>query len=498
LENFQASSAAETANVLENLNSNEAIASLEANPLPEVATSESSAVNPAASLNLPKTITVEEIAPPPPPTLSTLSALPTPDTPDTPPTPPTPPTLSQKEATSQLEQLRGREFISYLGGDIPYRDATAANIRESLSSVAKLGIKPAVIYVSARENSLELQLFLPDGRPIVKSSGKKREEVLEVAKEFASKVRSPSRLDSQDYLPSAQKLYQWLIEPLSEELGANEINMVIFSMDTGLRTIPLAALHDGKEFLVEKYSIGLIPSFSLTDTRYVGLEGSHVLAMGASDFPTDAEQSPLPAVPTELSTIVGGLWQGKYFLNEGFTLDNLNEQRSKEQFKIIHLATHGEFHPGGTENSYIQFWDQKLSLDRLRQLRLHSPQVELLVLSACTTAVGDEEAELGFAGLAVQAGVKSALASLWYVSDTATLGLMTEFYRQLLAGPVKAEALREAQLAMLEGRLHLRDGYLYRRGDRPVPLPEELAGGGSRDLSHPYYWAAFTMIGSPW
>jgi len=486
LENLQASNPAETSTVLENPNPVEAIASLEANPLPETGTSESSEVNPAASPNLPKTIAIEEIAPP------TLS------TPETPPTLPTLSRLSQKEATSQLEQLRGREFISYLGGDIPYRDVTAANIRESLSSVAKLGIKPAVIYVSARENSLELQLFLPDGRPIVKSRGKTRQEVLEVAKEFASKVRAPSRLDSQDYLPSAQKLYRWLIEPLSEELAAREINMVIFSMDTGLRTIPLAALHDGKEFLVEKYSIGLIPSFSLTDTRYVGLEGSRVLAMGASEFPTDNEQTPLPAVPTELSTIVGELWQGQYFLNESFTLDNLNEQRGKEQFEIIHLATHGEFHPGGAQNSYIQFWDQKLSLDRLGQLRLHSPQVELLVLSACTTAVGDEEAELGFAGLAVQAGVKSALASLWYVSDTATLGLMTEFYRQLLAGSVKAEALREAQLAMLRGRLHLRDGYLYRGGDRRVPLPEELAGGGSRDLSHPYYWAAFTMIGSPW
>ncbi|MDY6803974.1 MAG: CHAT domain-containing protein [Cyanobacteriota bacterium] len=402
------------------------------------------------------------------------------------------------DTVSNLERIRGQQFISYLGENIGYREATTANIRESLSSVAKIGIQPAIIYVSARENYLELQLFLPDGRPIVKSIGKKRAEVLEVAKQFARKVRTPSRLDSEDYLPSARQLYDWLIEPLSEELAANDINMLIFSMDRGLRTIPLAALHDGKEFLVEKYSMGLIPSFSLTDTRYVGLNGASVLAMGASEFPTDAEQSPLPAVPTELSTIVGQLWPGKYFLNEGFTLDNLREQRGKEQFKIIHLATHGEFHPGGAENSYIQFWDEKLGLDRLRQLRLHSPQVELLVLSACTTAVGDEEAELGFAGLAVQAGVKSALASLWYVSDTATLGLMTEFYQSLFAGSVKAEALREAQLAMLRGELHLRDGHLYRGSGRSLPLPDELARGGNRDLSHPYYWAAFTTIGSPW
>ena len=154
--------------------------------------------------------------------------------------------LTDTATLLQIEQLRGQEFVSYLGGSLPHREATAANIRDSLSSVAKIGIKPAVIYVSARKNSLELQLFLPDGRPIVKSSGRKREEVLEVARDFATKVRTPSSLDTQDYLPGAQKLYDWLIEPLSQHLAANDINMLIFSMDTGLRTIPLAALQIGR------------------------------------------------------------------------------------------------------------------------------------------------------------------------------------------------------------------------------------------------------------
>jgi CHAT domain-containing protein len=125
--------------------------------------------------------------------------------------------------------------------------------------------------------------------------------------------------------------------------------------------------------------------------------------------------------------------------------------------------------------------------------------VELLVLSACTTAVGDEDAELGFAGLAVQAGVKSALASLWYVSDAGTLGLMSEFYQQLRTAPIKAEALRQAQLGMLKGKVRLQDGRLHNSGSlQGTPLPGELVARGDKNLSHPYYWAAFTMIGSPW
>jgi len=123
--------------------------------------------------------------------------------------------------------------------------------------------------------------------------------------------------------------------------------------------------------------------------------------------------------------------------------------------------------------------------------------VELLVLSACRTAVGDEDAELGFAGLAVQAGVKSALASLWYVSDEGTLGLMTQFYQQLKVAPIKAEALRRAQLAMMKGEVRIVGGQLQEGGEK-MPLPPELAKLGDKSLEHPYYWAAFTMIGSPW
>ncbi|MEG4234664.1 CHAT domain-containing protein [Microcoleus sp. Pol11C3] len=408
--------------------------------------------------------------------------------------------ISPIDAVQQRDITQGREFERYFGGNLGQKSVTQQSIRDTLSSVNRLtGVKPAILYVWAKEKHLELVLLLPDGKNVFKSVPASRETVLQVAKEFTNAIRTPRRLNAADYKQPAEELYQWLIAPLQPELEANKIDTLVFSMDAGLRTLPLAALYDGKQFLVEKYSLGLIPSLSLTDTRYADVKGSEVLAMGASNFPAKYDQNPLPAVPLEISTIVGKIWPGSSFLNEAFTLANLKQKRNQPQYKIIHLATHGDFQPGGAENSYIQFWDTKLRLNQLDQLKLSNPQVELLVLSACTTAVGDEQAELGFAGLAVHAGVKSALASLWYVSDVGTLGLMTEFYQQLRTAPIKAEALRQAQLAMLRGEVRLQDGYLVRSGNnQALPLPSELAARGDRNLSHPYYWAAFTMIGSPW
>ncbi|NES25212.1 MAG: CHAT domain-containing protein, partial [Symploca sp. SIO3E6] len=142
-------------------------------------------------------------------------------------------------------------------------------------------------------------------------------------------------------------------------------------------------------------------------------------------------------------------------------------------------------------------WDTKLQLDQVRQLGLHNPPVELLVLSACRTALGDAEAELGFAGLAVLAGVKSALGSLWYINDAGTLGFMSYFYQQLGEAPIKAEALRQTQLAMLRGEVRLENGKLV-SSDQTIPLSPELQDLGDKDFTHPYYWSAFTLIGSPW
>ncbi|MGB3189272.1 MAG: CHAT domain-containing protein [Limnoraphis sp.] len=402
----------------------------------------------------------------------------------------------------QIDLFRGQEFIKYFGDNINKNPVSDQSIRQTLSDITKLtGYKPAIVYVSVQANQVEIRLILPDGQPLFKSTQIKREDLLKVVREFSNQIRTPSSLSDTEYKVSGKKLYDWLILPLKAELEKHQVKTLIFSMDTGLRTLPIAALYDGEKFLLEDYSLALIPSLSLTDTSYVNLKNSKVLAMGASKF-SDPAQEPLPAVPIELSLIMQeDQWSGQSFLNEEFTINNLTTQRKQKQFEIIHLATHGEFLAGGANRSYIQFWDQKLWLNELRQLRLDQPPVELLVLSACTTAVGDEDAELGFAGLAIQAGVKSALASLWYVSDAGTLGLMSTFYDALLHSPIKAEALRQAQLAMLQGKVRLEGGnlvYEKKTITGEVELPPEIAVRGDVSLNHPFYWAGFTLIGSPW
>ncbi|MEA5515366.1 CHAT domain-containing protein [Nodularia sp. UHCC 0506] len=412
-------------------------------------------------------------------------------------------------AVATTEQEFTNQFQEYLGKEDQIQITTVNQTRDILQNIEKaVGIKPAIIYVSFVPNTLpgsnipqnvdspddllELIMVTARGKVIRKVVDVKRSQVIPVVQQFRSRVTDP--ILRRDYLDKAQQLHQWLIQPIQAELKEREINNLAFIMDKGLRSLPVAALHDGEKYLVENYSVGLVPSLSLTDTEYVDIKDAEVLGMGASQF---TDQQPLPAVPVELDTITLRLWSGESFLNEDFTLQNLQAQRQQKPFGIIHLATHGEFRPGSPSNSYIQLWDTRLQMDQLRQLGWNNPPVQLVVLSACRTAVGDTEAELGFASFAVQAGVKSALASLWYVSDEGTLGLISEFYEQLKQAPIKSEALRQAQVGMLKGQIRLEDGKL-KFSSFNADLPPEIAELGDKNLSHPYFWSAFTMIGNPW
>ena len=214
--------------------------------------------------------------------------------------------------------------------------------------------------------------------------------------------------------------------------------------------------------------------------------------MGRSEF---VDKQPLPSVPLELQAISAD-GNGLSFLNSNFTIDNLNSEHAKGGFRIVHLATHAEFKPGKPSNSYIQLWNSKLQLDRMESLNWRNPQVDLLVLSACRTALGDREAELGFGGLAVKSGAKSALGSLWYVDDGGTLALMSEFYHQLRGTTTKAEALQLAQQAIMSGKVRRENRQLVTTGGQ-LNLPANLQQANP-NFSHPYYWSSFTMIGSPW
>ena len=451
----------------------------------------------------------------PPPPIIDLPEIPLPIVESAPPLALTPLACSSTDAgVYSLEDKFTREFEEYFEKRAGTDKTRLIEACDALSRVeTQTGIKPAVIYVSfapgaiASTNSgnpssaarssdqLELIAVLPDRPPIYKRvSGATRALVMQVMRQFAIDLIDPTSRDTDSFLPGAQQLYQWLVQPLAADLKAQNVKNLVFILDAGLRSLPIAALHDGQQFLVEQYSLGVMPSLSITDTRPRDLTGAEVLAFGADRF---SEQKPLPAVPIEINTILKAGWSGESFLNQNFTLNNLITQRQRQPYGIVHLATHAEFNPGAPQNSYIQLWDTKLRLDQVRQLGWNEPPVQLLTLSACRTALGDEQAELGFAGLAYQTGVRSVLASLWAVDDTGTLSLMTEFYRQLKTAPIRAEALRQAQLAMIRGQVRIVAGKLI-TPTATIALPPELADLEGTAFSSPFYWSAFTLIGNPW
>lgn len=404
-------------------------------------------------------------------------------------------------ALSFLDLTFSNEFALHLGRPPLQSPLVFANLQNKLRDAAiAAGNRPAVIYTLARPDGLHLILVPPEGPPIHRSIPNARREILlQSVGEFHYHIGDITRRRTTSYMASAQQLYQWLVEPLTTDLQTLDIKTLIFALDSGLRRLPLAALHDGQQFLVEQYHLSLIPSLYLTNTHYNSLkpQNTNILAMGMSEqFPDN--QKPLPAVPVELSTIAERLWDGETFLNGEFTLQNLKKQRRDRPFNIVHLASHGRFQSNNTDRSYIQLWDKKLALPSMAQLKWDDPPVELLVLSACQTAVGNQKVELGFAGLAVQTGVKSALASLWYVNDTATLGLMTGFYDRLRQSSIKVEALQQVQIAMLRGEVQVKAGRLSGAISEDILLPLELANLGNRAFTHPYYWAGFTMVGNPW
>ncbi|MDG2992247.1 CHAT domain-containing protein [Candidatus Synechococcus calcipolaris G9] len=379
------------------------------------------------------------------------------------------PTLSAAEFVEIKENGWQAEYEAYFQSQFQTRAYTAEDIQRTLQERANVtGSRAAVLHLFQMGDSLQLLITSLSGPPLaVPQPNASQAMMREKMAEFRRLASDPRTQNSPQYLESAQSLYDWLIAPLESKLEADQINTLIFCVGPGLRSLPWAALHDGNQFLVEKYNISLIPGFSLTDVSWSPIQNSQVLAMGASEF---LDFSPLPSVPKELN-IIHDLWGGATLLNQGFTSDNLRAQRQQNPYGIVHLATHAVFRPGTADNSFIQLWDEDaVDLTQLPQLDLADPPVDLLVLSACQTAMGEPEAELGFAGLAVQAGVKTAVGSLWQVSDAGTLELMSYFYEQLRSAPFKSAALRQAQLEMI----------------------------ASDRYSAPYFWAGFTMIGNPW
>jgi CHAT domain-containing protein len=280
-----------------------------------------------------------------------------------------------------------------------------------------------------------------------------------------------------ELLALSQQIYQWLIQPIEPDLNKSQIDTLVFVLDGEFRNIPMAALYDGEKYLVEKYQIALTPGLQLLNPEPLTQEDLIGLLAGATDFTSFEEFDDLLGVEEELAQISQTLTNYEKRQNEEFTPENIQQLINEIPFPIIHLATHGQF-GSSAEDTFILTYSDRINVKNLDNL-LRKPDeknpIELLVLSACETVKGDDRAALGLAGVAVRAGARSTLASLWTVDDTSTTRLMVEFYKALAKPDVnKAEALREAQLKLLRNEENETD----------------------TSTRHPYYWSPFVLVGN--
>ncbi len=331
----------------------------------------------------------------------------------------------------------------------------------------------AVFYSIILTDRIEIIVKLPHSQELRHyTTYKPKVEVESTIKALRQKLEQ--RYTFRDREALSLEVYNWIIKPAIADLEQSKVKNLVFVMDGSLRNLPMAALSDGKQYLVEKYSVALSPGLQLLAPkqkrgRFEALVGG--LTESRLNF------SSLPNVATELQQIKS-IIPSTELINQDFTDKNIIKQVSSDSLTVVHLATHGKF-SSQLEDTYILAWNGKLNIKQLREIlqtreqvvgrsnRVPTP-IELLVLSACETASGDQRAALGLAGVAVRSGARSTLASLWQVDDESTSVLMSEFYRQLTHDPnlTKAEALRRAQEFVL------------------------------KDKGHPFYWAPYVLVGN--
>jgi CHAT domain-containing protein len=360
------------------------------------------------------------------------------------------------EARNTIEDLKAAELRDY------YRDECLDAHRKTAPESVPDTI---VIYPIMLPDRTELVVSLPDGLRSfrVPASSQELSEEVRIFRQFLEKRTT------REYRPHAATLYDWLIRPIEGAIASTQVSTLIFVPGGILRTIPMTALYDQetRRFLIEKYPVAITPGLSLTDPRKIDRENVQLLTAGL----TESVQGypPLPHVSSEVEA-VQGVFGGRVLLNADFVVPAVEQEVSEKQLGIVHIASHGEFHSDSSE-SFLLTYDGRLAMDRLASLvgvtQFREQPLELLTLSACQTAAGDDRAALGLAGVAVQAGARSALATLWSVSDRASAELISEFYSQIGHGGVsRAEALRQAQIKLLK----------------------------SRPYRHPGYWSAFLLI----
>ncbi|MBD2176380.1 CHAT domain-containing protein [Pseudanabaena sp. FACHB-1998] len=330
----------------------------------------------------------------------------------------------------------------------------------------KLPQGQALLYPLILSDRLELILFTPNKLPIRRSVKISESQVLQLIQDFQAELRDAGSLD---VLETASKLYDILIKPLEADLA--QTNTILYAPDGQLRYIPLTALYDGKQWLVEKYRINNLVAYSLSDFGNNPPKALRIVAGAFGGQPNSKKfgQAGLPATLTEVQAIASALPNTTKLIDNDFSRQATESLMRNNN--IVHLATHAEFNVGKPENSFLIFGNgDRILLNEMKDLPMSN--VDLIVLSACQTGVGklgNGIEILGFGYQVQRAGAKAAISSLWQVSDEGTQVLMQEFYRSVKTGDrSKAESLRQAQIATIR----------------------------SKDFSHPFYWSAFIIIGN--
>ena len=377
--------------------------------------------------------------------------------------------LVQSETPSQSELQQARQAIEALQLAEIENFIRSACLDIRLSQIDTADPSAAVFYPIILANQLTVILSVP-GQPLKAYTTFLSSEKIEAALEQTLESLNPLFSD-QLRLQLSERLYDWLLRPAEEILAANQVKTLVFVLDGSLRNIPMAALHDGQRYVIENYSVAVTPGLQLLGPQE-SLAKEHVdVLIGAL---TEARQGfpALPGVAVESNAIAASV-SSRVLLNQNFTQGALENRLQGEASPLIHLATHGQF-SSSLDKTFILTWDNQLNIEGVRALlrsrsETNQRPIELLVLSACETAEGDKRAALGLAGLAVRSGARSTVASLWSVNDASTAELMVTFYRALAQkGLSKAESLRESQLSLLS----------------------------NPQYQHPYYWAAFILVGN--
>jgi CHAT domain-containing protein len=365
-----------------------------------------------------------------------------------------------------IDSLRLAELQNYFGNDCAIADVIPAAKVDLLQPDKHTAYFNSILL----QDRVAIIVNFPDRQ--TKIAWHENPAKIAITQEINEFRRGLETFYDDDYNPQpGQNIYNWLIKPFAPDLEQEQIDTLVFVQDGILKSIPMAALHDGKQFLVEKYAIATTPSLNLIARSQVNSE-LKALALGLTQESTidGRVYDPLPNVKREIKQVQNIFDDSIGLLDQTFTRDRLQQELAKTSYPIVHIATHGQFSDQPEDTFLITGDGQKLTiteLDRLIRTTAQDNQpVNLIALSACETAVGDERAALGLAGVAIQAGASSALASLWSISDEITPEVVKEFYTSLQQeNTTKAKALQQAQKSLIK------------RGE------------------HPVFWSPFILIG---